>query len=77
MRVHIFRGMGRVFGCTKDGTGANLPPAYGPWTAFKAVEMNRAEAMPGIVVDECLADIEAYGFHLTDAHVRITDRALA
>jgi hypothetical protein len=24
-------------------------------------------------VNECLDDIEKFGFHLTDAHVRITD----
>jgi len=77
MQVHIFRGVGRVFGFTKDGVGVNLPLRYGPWTSFKVVEMTRGEAMPGVSTDECLADIEEYGFHLTDAHVRITDRALA
>jgi hypothetical protein len=77
MQVHIFKGVGRVFGCTKDGLGANLPLRYGPWTSFKVVEMTRREAMPGVNSDECLADIEEYGLHLTDAHVRITDRAHA
>jgi hypothetical protein len=76
MQVHIFRGVGRVFGCTGDQAGANLPPGYGPWEAFKSVEMIAGEPMPGVNVDECLADLDAYGFHLTDAHVRITDRAL-
>lgn len=76
MRVHIFRGVGRVFGFTGDRSGANLPPGYGPWTAFRSVEMAPGEPMPGVNVDECLADLEAHGFHLTDAHVRITDRAL-
>jgi hypothetical protein len=76
MQVHIFRGVGRVFGCTGDPAGANLPSGYGPWAAFKSVEMVAGEPMPGVNVDECLADLDAHGFHLTDAHVRITDRAL-
>ena len=75
MQVYLFRGVGRIFGFTPDGAGANLPTKYGPWVVFKAVEMRRGETMPGVVVDECLDDIEQYGFHLTDAHVRITDRA--
>ena len=72
MRVHIFRGIGRIFGFTEDETGENLPSQYGPWTAFKTLEMTRGEAQPGVNVDECLDDIDDYGFHLTDAHVRIT-----
>jgi hypothetical protein len=73
MRVHIFRGTGRVFGFTADSTGANLPPQYGDWNAFKALDMTRGEAQAGVKVDECLDDIEKRGFHLTDAHVRITE----
>ncbi|HMJ92760.1 MAG TPA: hypothetical protein VK472_01540 [Allosphingosinicella sp.] len=76
MQVQIFRGAGRVFGCTGDPAGANLPSDYGPWAPFKSVEMIAGEPMPGVNVDECLADLDAHGFHLTDAHVRITDRAL-
>jgi hypothetical protein len=70
-----FRGPGRVFGCTGNGSGENLPPQYGPWVAFKTLEMARGEAQPGVNVDECLDDIEEFGFHLTDAHVRITQQA--
>jgi hypothetical protein len=44
MRVHIFRGTGRVFGFTADSTGANLPRQYGAWNAFKALDMTRGEA---------------------------------
>jgi hypothetical protein len=75
MQVHIFRGPGRVFGFTPDPAGGNLPPRYGPWATFKAVEMTAGQTMPGVETDECLADIEQHGYHLTDAHVRITDRA--
>jgi hypothetical protein len=46
MLVHIFRGLGRVFGFTEDATGANLE------------------------------DIEKHGFHITDAHVRITESVI-
>jgi hypothetical protein len=76
MRIHIFRGPGRVFAFTEDGVGANLPEQYGPWTAFKSLELTRDEAQAGVNVTECLDDIERHGFHLTDAHMRITDQAL-
>jgi len=78
MEIHLFRGQGRVFGCTRDAAGSNLPSQYGPWTLFKTLDMNRGEEpRPGIRTDECLDDVEKYGFHLTDAHVRITESALA
>ena len=76
MQVYLFRGTGRVFGCTREVAGANLPPAFGPWVAFKTVGMTRGEPMPGVDVDECLDDIEAHGLHITDAHVRITDQVV-
>lgn len=76
MRIHIFRGRGRVFGCTANKTGENLPSQFGPWTAFKTLEIIKGEPQPGVNVDECLDDIEAHGFHLTDAHVRITQQAI-
>lgn len=71
MQVHAFRGSGRIFGFTQDDSGDSLPPQYGPWASFKTVEMARGEAQPGVNVDECLDDIDEFGFHLTDAHVRI------
>ena len=75
MLVHIFRGTGRVFGVTEDANGTNLPSQYGPWTAFKALDLNRdGEPTPGMNTSECLDDIEKYGLHVTDAHVRITER---
>jgi len=75
MQIHLFRGTGRVFGFTESAGGDNLPPRYGPWAAFKSVEMTRDEPMPGVQVNECLDDIAAHGFHLTDAHTRITQLA--
>lgn len=77
MQIHIFRGPGRVFGFTQDARGANLPSRFAPWTAFKSLELHRGgEPTPGVNTDECLDDIERYGFHITDAHVRITDTAI-
>ena len=74
MRVHIFRGPGRVFGVTEDAAGANLPARFSPWTAFKSIELSRdGEPTAGLNTGECLDDIEKYGFHITDAHVRITE----
>lgn len=76
MLVHLFRADGRVFGATADGTGANLPHGYGAWIAVKSIDLERGRAQPGIDPDECLDDIARYGFHLTDAHVRITEQAV-
>ena len=76
MEVHIFRGPGRVFGFTADSTGANLPTKYAPWTAFKTLEFQKDTPVPGVEVNECLQDLEAFGVHVTDAHLRITEEAL-
>jgi hypothetical protein len=78
MQIHIFRGPGRVFGCTRDKTGANLPSKFSPWNSFKIIDLVRGgDPTPGVNTDECLDDIERYGFHLTDAHVRITDASIS
>ena len=77
MQVHTFRGTGRVFAFTADATGSNLPPRYGPWTAFKVIDLNRdGQPTPGVHTGECLDDIEKHGFHITDTHVRITESAI-
>ena len=77
MLIHLFRGPGRVFGCTQDATGANLPSKYAPWNTFKSIELTRdGEPRPGLDSSECLDDIEKYGFHITDAHVRITESVI-
>jgi hypothetical protein len=76
MQVHIFRGPGRVFGFTAEPSGANLPSKYAPWTAFKVIEMLKGEQTPGVDVDECLHDLEKFGMHITDGHVRITEEAV-
>ena len=74
MKVYIFRGPGRVFGATDVATGENLPSQFAPWNAVKEIELNReGESTPGLNTAECLDDIEKYGFHVTDAHVRITE----
>ena len=77
MKVHIFRGPGRVFGCTGDATGANLPSQFAPWSEFKTIGLSRdGEPVAGVDARECLDDIEKHGFHITDAHVRITDSVI-
>jgi hypothetical protein len=76
MDFHIFRGPGRVFGVTSDADGSNLPERFAPWSAVKTIPLTRGEPTPGLNVDECLDDIERYGFHITDAHVRITETVL-
>ncbi len=74
MQVHIFRGPDRIFGFTAQNDGSNLPQQYAPWTAFKTLDVARETSQQSFDVNECLDDIEKYGFHLTDAHVRITER---
>lgn len=73
MQVHMFRAEGRVFGFTEDASGGNLPTLYGDWVAFKSVDMIRGVPMPGVDTKECIDDIERFGYHVTDAHVRITE----
>ncbi len=74
MQVHIFRGQGRVFGFTCDDVSEKLPAQYGPWTVFKSFDFKRGEVNSNFDVNQCLDDIEKHGFHLTDAHVRITEQ---
>lgn len=76
MLIHLFRGPERIFGFTAEADGSNLPPDHGPWTTFKSLEMEEGKPQPGVDVDECIADVGAHGFHLTEAHVRITDRVV-
>jgi hypothetical protein len=75
MQVHSFKGQGRIFGFTENERGENLPAQYGPWAPFKVLKMTKGENQPGVNVDECVDDIQRYGFHLTDAHARITEQA--
>jgi NTE family protein len=75
-RVHALRGQDRAFGFTLDEQGANLPRQYGPWTAFKTIELYHDEPYQGVDVSACLDDISKYGFHLTAAHKPITHLAL-
>jgi hypothetical protein len=75
MQVFSFKGTGRVFAFTPKDSAETLPAAYGPWETFKTLQMTSGQAIPGVNVDECLDDIDAHGFHLTDAHVRITEQA--
>jgi hypothetical protein len=72
MLVYIFKGPGRVFGVTRDAEGSNLPQRYAPWSSFKSLEMHPDEPHAGVDVNTCLSDIDRYGFHVTDAHERIT-----
>lgn len=76
MQVHSFRGQGRIFGFIRDDASENLPVQYGPWTAFKSFDLKRGDVNANFDVNECLDDIEKHGFHLTDAHVRITEQAV-
>lgn len=66
-----------MFAATADATGSNLPSQYGPWIAFKTLDLKRdGQLTPGLNTNECLDDIEKYGLYVTDAHVRITERVV-
>jgi hypothetical protein len=77
MQIEIFRGVGRIFAFVLGKGAEKLPERYGPWTPFKSVNLVWGQAQPGVNVDECLDDIEKYGIHVTDAHIRITEEAIA
>ena len=68
------RKTGRIFGVTGDASGANLPAQLQPWTACTSAERARGTPMPGLQVHDYLDDIAAHGFHVTDAHQRITGK---
>jgi hypothetical protein len=74
MLIHLSRGPERVLGVTEQADGANLPGRYAPWAAFKSLEIEAGQAQPGLDVEECLQDLADYGFHITNAHVRITEQ---
>jgi hypothetical protein len=75
MQVHLFRGPGRIFAVTKEAAGGNLPVRY-TWAPVKTIELVKGVPTPGLNTDECLADLETFGVHITDAHVRITEQAI-
>ncbi len=76
-KVHVLRGQDRVFGFTLEEQGRNLPRRYGPWAAFKSIELHHDEPYQGVDVSVCLDDISKHGFHLTAAHQRITHLAVS
>jgi hypothetical protein len=77
MFVDVFRGTGRVYAITESGVGmSKLPKRYGPWTAFKTIELVKGQPTPSVHVEECLADLAQFGIHVTDAHSRITEEAI-
>ena len=77
MRVHVFRGPGRIYAVTTMSGGENLPQRYAPWTAFKSLDLIEGQAQPGLHVAERLDDLRRFGVHATDAHVRIAEQAIA
>jgi hypothetical protein len=75
MLAQIFRGPGRL-GSPKMRR-SQLPSRFSPWKEFKTIELCRdGEPVAGVYTGECLDDIENHGFHITDAHVRITDSVI-
>ena len=76
MQIQIFRGTGRVFAVIEEGSKVALPERYGPWMAFKTLELVRGQQQPGLHGEECLDDIARFGIHVTDTHTRITEEAI-
>ncbi len=65
-----------MFAVTAVQDGSNLPKKYAPWHFAKTIDLEPGRPTPGLEVEECLKDLEAFGLHVTDAHVRITEEAL-
>jgi hypothetical protein len=61
-KVHVLRGQDRVFGFTLDEQGTNLPRQYGPWTAFKTIELYHDEPYQGVDVTICWTTSASMGF---------------
>jgi hypothetical protein len=76
MQIHTLRGSGRDFAFTQDEGGGNLPAQFAPWTLFKTFDLNRGDEDTNFNVNECLDDIDKFGFHLTDAHRRMDPQGL-
>ena len=66
-----------MFSIIREEAGANLPVQLAPWTFFKTIEIESGLPSPGLDVEGCLADLSAFGVHITDVHVRITEQALS
>lgn len=77
MLFELFRGRDRIFAVAPTRGSVKLPGRYGPWTHFKTLELFRGSTAPGLNVGDCLDDIERHGVHVTDAHVWITEQAIA
>ncbi len=74
MQVHLLHALVPISGFTSDSTGAILHADPGDWKPFKAVDMTRGLPIPGVEAGACLEDIAVHGFHVTNAHVRTTDK---
>lgn len=73
MHVYVFHGQGSVVGYTPDLAGADLPERFGPWTMLRALVMTHGETeRPAVDTGTCLADIDQFGFHLTERGRRVT-----
>lgn len=62
---------------TGDTEGTILPVDHGLWLAVKSVDLVGGQMHPCVDADQCVDEIEQYGFHVTDAHVHITEQALS
>ena len=56
MKVRTFFGREGWRAVSIDPTGMNLPPAHGPWTAFRYIDVTDGDE---------LAALQAHGFHIT------------
>ncbi len=75
MQIFIFRSKkdATVHGFTRDKTGANLPPEYGPWEPLGGKAIPAGSALAGIGnADAVLIAMEAEGFYLARSETPVT-----
>ncbi len=77
MLVHTFRGRGAYSALppTRPAPICRRFTRHGRRSSRS--EMHRDEPHAGVDVNTCLDDIDVHGFHLTDAHERITHLVVA
>jgi hypothetical protein len=77
MKVTVFRASTdkSLYGFTPIADGSNLPPLDngGTWTYFKALDLLSGQPNIAVDPDEALAAIEAQGYFLTGAKVKVTE----
>lgn len=73
MNVFVFKGKRNAYGFTPDRSGGNLPPANGPWTFAKELDLKPGQKRIALDVDAALKAIDADGYYITIAEIDLKE----